>query len=96
CIWRDTIERNQAEEELRQTLDSLRKAFGTIVQVLVSAVETRDPYTSGQQILSALLPRRWDFLRIKSMASAWTVPSMTSGECLSRQSYCPSQQNFLN
>jgi putative nucleotidyltransferase with HDIG domain len=47
----------EAEEKLQHTLDSLRKAFGTTVQVLVSAVEIRDPYTAGHQIRSADLAR---------------------------------------
>jgi HD-GYP domain-containing protein (c-di-GMP phosphodiesterase class II) len=46
----DITERKQAEEKLLQTLDRLRKAVGTTIQVLVSAVETRDPYTSGHQL----------------------------------------------
>jgi putative nucleotidyltransferase with HDIG domain len=52
-ISEDITDRKQAEEELRQTLNSLRKAFGTIIQVMVSAVETRDPYTAGHQLRSA-------------------------------------------
>ncbi len=35
--------RQRAEEELQRTLDSLRKAVGATIQVMVSAVETRDP-----------------------------------------------------
>ena len=41
------------EEQLKDTLESLRKSFGATIQVMVSAVETRDPYTSGHQIRSA-------------------------------------------
>jgi PAS domain S-box-containing protein len=50
---RDITKRKRAEEELKRTLESLRKAFGTIIQVMGSAVETRDPYTAGHQIRSA-------------------------------------------
>jgi len=50
---RDLTERKWAEEKLHQTLDSLTKAFGTIIQVMVSAVESRDPYTAGHQSRSA-------------------------------------------
>ena len=49
----DITDRKQAEEDMKETLESLRKAFGATVQVLVSAVETRDPYTSGHQTRSA-------------------------------------------
>jgi PAS domain S-box-containing protein len=49
--------RNQTEEKLQQTLESLRKSFGATIQVMVSAVEMRDPYTSGHQTRSADLAR---------------------------------------
>ena len=49
-IARDITERKKAETELQQTLESLRKAIGATIQVMVSAVETRDPYTAGHQI----------------------------------------------
>jgi len=51
----DIVERRKAEEELKQTLESLRKSFGTTIQVMVSAVEMRDPYTAGHQLRSANL-----------------------------------------
>jgi len=54
---RDITDRKRAEEELQRTLESLRKAFGATIQVMVSAVETRDPYTAGHQIRSADLAR---------------------------------------
>ena len=49
----DITIRKQAEEQLQQTLESLRKAVGTTIQVLVSAVESRDAYTAGHQSRSA-------------------------------------------
>lgn len=52
-IFRDITERKRAEKELQQTLDSLRNAVGATIQVMVSAVEARDPYTAGHQIRSA-------------------------------------------
>ncbi|MFH1079219.1 MAG: HD domain-containing phosphohydrolase [Pseudomonadota bacterium] len=52
-ITRDITERKEAEEELQQTLETLRNAFGTTIQVMVSAVEVRDPYTAGHQVRSA-------------------------------------------
>jgi HD-GYP domain-containing protein (c-di-GMP phosphodiesterase class II) len=42
-----------AEAKLKQTLESLRKAVGTTIQVLVSAVESRDSYTADHQSRSA-------------------------------------------
>ncbi len=56
-IGSDITERRKAEEELHRTLESLRKAVGTTIQVMVSAVETRDPYTAGHQVRSANLAR---------------------------------------
>ncbi|MDO9228533.1 MAG: PAS domain S-box protein [Syntrophales bacterium] len=56
-IYRDITDRKRADEELQQTLESLRKAVGTTIQVMVSAVETRDPYTAGHQVRSANLAR---------------------------------------
>jgi HD-GYP domain-containing protein (c-di-GMP phosphodiesterase class II) len=56
CI-RDITERKLADEELLRTLESLRKAVGVTIQVLVSAVESRDPYTAGHQVRSADLAR---------------------------------------
>jgi PAS domain S-box-containing protein len=56
-IVRDITERKKAEEQLQHTLDSLRKAVGTTIQVMASAVETRDPYTAGHQIRTAALAR---------------------------------------
>jgi putative nucleotidyltransferase with HDIG domain len=54
-VSRDITERMKAEEELQQTLESLRKAVGVTIQVMVSAVEMRDPYTAGHQIKVANL-----------------------------------------
>ena len=53
----DITRRKEAEEQLQHTLDRLRKAVSTTVQVMVSAVESRDPYTSGHQFRSADLAR---------------------------------------
>jgi PAS domain S-box-containing protein len=46
---RDITERKQAEDKLQQTLRSLEKAVGVTIQVLVTVLEARDPYTSGHQ-----------------------------------------------
>jgi PAS domain S-box-containing protein len=56
-IARDITERKKAEESLKDTLESLRKALGTTIQVMVSAIEVRDPYTAGHQLRSADLAR---------------------------------------
>ncbi len=53
----DITIRKHAEKQLQQTLESLRKAVGTTIQVLVSAVESRDPYTAGHQKRVADLAR---------------------------------------
>jgi len=57
CIWRDITESKRAEKKLQQTVESLRKAFGATIQVMISAVELKDPYTAGHQIRSADLAR---------------------------------------
>jgi PAS domain S-box-containing protein len=56
-IGRDITNRKRAEEQLQHTLESLRRAVDTTIHVMVSAVEIRDPYTSGHQIRSADLAR---------------------------------------
>jgi len=45
----DITIRKHAEEQLHQTLDSLKKSVGTTIQVLGTAAEARDPYTAGHQ-----------------------------------------------
>jgi PAS domain S-box-containing protein len=57
AIVRDITERILAEKQLQDTLQSLRKAFGDTIQVMVSAIESRDPYTAGHQTRSADLAR---------------------------------------
>jgi PAS domain S-box-containing protein/putative nucleotidyltransferase with HDIG domain len=51
------IQRGVAEKSLCQTVESLRKAIHTTIQVMVSAVEARDAYTSGHQARVANLAR---------------------------------------
>jgi putative nucleotidyltransferase with HDIG domain len=48
-VTRDITERKRAEEKLLVTFESLKKAFGTIIQVMITTVEMRDPYTAGHQ-----------------------------------------------
>ena len=45
----DITGRKLAEEELKQTLEKLRKSLIGIIQALSSTVETRDPYTASHQ-----------------------------------------------
>jgi|GEM_PF-607988 len=56
-IITDITERKQVDNQLQAAFESLRKAVGTTIQVMVSAVETRDPYTAGHQVRSANLAR---------------------------------------
>lgn len=53
---RDITDRKKTEE-LQHDLKSLRKVINAAVQVMVTAVETRDPYTAGHQVRSADLAR---------------------------------------
>lgn len=48
-ILLDITEQKQMDAELRHTLESLRNAVGTTIQVMISAIEMRDPYTAGHQ-----------------------------------------------
>jgi len=45
----DITSRKLAEEELKQTLEKLRKSLIGTIQALSLTVETRDPYTAGHQ-----------------------------------------------
>jgi PAS domain S-box-containing protein len=48
-IAHDITDRKEAEDSLREALGRLRKVTGSVIQVIVMAVETRDPYTAGHQ-----------------------------------------------
>lgn len=54
---RDITSRKEVEKQLQKTLHSLRNAIGTTIQVMVSAVEIRDPYTAGHQMRSSKIAR---------------------------------------
>ncbi len=56
-ILQDITEHKRMNKELQRTLDSLRKAFGATIQVMISAIEMRDPYTAGHQKRCADLAR---------------------------------------
>jgi PAS domain S-box-containing protein len=51
--YRDITRRKQVEEELKQTLENLRKSYNVAIQILASAIEIKDPYTAGHQTKSA-------------------------------------------
>ena len=53
----DITDRKRAEKERTEAFTRLRKTMTTSIQVMVSAVEARDPYTAGHQIRSAELAR---------------------------------------
>jgi HD-GYP domain-containing protein (c-di-GMP phosphodiesterase class II) len=54
-VWyfRDITERKQAERQIAETLERLKKAIGVTIEAMVSTVETKDPYTAGHQLRSA-------------------------------------------
>ena len=52
---RDITERKQAESTLRMALKRLENVTGSVIDVIVSAVESRDPYTAGHQKRVSLL-----------------------------------------
>lgn len=54
-ILQDITAQRVTDAQLRHTLESLKNAVGTTIQVLVSALESRDPYTAGHQLRVAHL-----------------------------------------
>lgn len=46
---KDITERKQSEEQLKDSLERLRKSFENTVSALASTAEARDPYTAGHQ-----------------------------------------------
>ena len=56
-IYRDVTDIKSAQEKVGRTLEKLRKAYGATIQVMVAAVDTRDPYTAGHQLRTANLSR---------------------------------------
>jgi len=49
AIGRNIAERKQALQQLQQSREKMQETLNDTVQVLASAVETRDPYTAGHQ-----------------------------------------------
>jgi PAS domain S-box-containing protein len=54
-VSRDITKRKQAEEKLQQSIEILKKEINTAINVLVAALEARDPYTAGHQSRSSHL-----------------------------------------
>lgn len=48
-IYNDITEQKQAENELKESMDQLRKNLAGTIQAMAMTVETRDPYTAGHQ-----------------------------------------------
>ncbi|HUU80268.1 MAG TPA: PAS domain S-box protein [Acidobacteriota bacterium] len=48
-IARDVTDQKRNENELKRTLETLRKAMNGTIQAMSLAVESRDPYTAGHQ-----------------------------------------------
>ncbi len=48
-IARDITERRKAEQDIRQTLRSLKRTINGTVEAISLTVESRDPYTAGHQ-----------------------------------------------
>jgi HD-GYP domain-containing protein (c-di-GMP phosphodiesterase class II) len=55
ALEREIAGHKGAQEDLQKALETLKKAAGVTIQVMVSAVEARDPYTAGHQLRSAEL-----------------------------------------
>jgi PAS domain S-box-containing protein/putative nucleotidyltransferase with HDIG domain len=53
----DITKRKEAEEDLKQTLEKLRKSLSGTIQAMSLMVETRDPYTAGHQRRVSTLAR---------------------------------------
>ena len=46
---RDVTEKKQADARLQESMERLRKAIATTIQVMIATIERRDPYTAGHQ-----------------------------------------------
>jgi PAS domain S-box-containing protein len=64
---RDITVQKTAEDELKQTIEKLRKATGATIQAMAQTVEVRDPYTAGHQRRVSNIAR--------AIATAMALPS---------------------
>jgi len=48
-LFSDITDRKQAEKDLHETMNRLRRAMESVIDVIVMAVEARDRYTAGHQ-----------------------------------------------
>ncbi|MCX7975244.1 MAG: PAS domain S-box protein [Candidatus Aminicenantes bacterium] len=55
CVARDITDRLESERRLREATENLNKVMKTTIQVIMGAIESRDPYTAGHQLRSAHL-----------------------------------------
>lgn len=55
CIARDVTERIETEKKLEEANRNLNRAMKSTIEVIISAVESRDPYTAGHQLRVAHL-----------------------------------------
>ena len=97
-IYRDDTDRKRAEKQLQRyprksQEGSWQRPFRSWYPLWKQEIPIRPVTRSGRRILPAPLPRRWDFPRRRSTASAWPVPSMTSGNYPYLRRYCPNRQN---
>jgi PAS domain S-box-containing protein/putative nucleotidyltransferase with HDIG domain len=49
CVFIDISDRKKSEMALKATMDRLRRITGSVIEVIIAAVEARDPYTAGHQ-----------------------------------------------
>ncbi|HNY50239.1 MAG TPA: HD-GYP domain-containing protein, partial [Smithella sp.] len=54
---KDVVKKCFGQQAVKRTLEGLRKSVGTTIQVMISAIEMRDPYTAGHQLRVADLAR---------------------------------------
>ena len=66
-FFRDITVQKAAEDELKQTVEKLRKATGATIQAMAQTVEVRDPYTAGHQRRVSNIAR--------AIATAMALPS---------------------